>query len=56
MLNVQIPFTVYHSPFTMRYPFAVIHTSRLMVDGKCTVNSKWPMVNGPTIGGALGAD
>lgn len=33
-------------PFTViRYPLSVIHGQWLIVNGKCTVNSEWLMVN-----------
>jgi len=46
-MTASFPFTVYSSPFTMRYPFTVIReASRLIANGKCIVNSKWLIVNG----------
>ena len=40
------PFSLNHSPFTVGYPSTVIHAaSRLMVNGKHTVNSKWLTAN-----------
>jgi len=42
------PFTLHHSPFTMRYPFTV--NEWIMANGKCTENGKWLMVN--STGGA----
>ena len=46
------PFTLYRSPFTVRYPFTVIRDQWLIVNGKYTVNSKRKIVNGT--GGAYG--
>jgi hypothetical protein len=41
------PLTVHRSPFTVRYPLSVIHeATRLKVNGKCMVNSKWLIANG----------
>ena len=44
--------TVYCSPLSVHYQFTVIHDQWLIVNGKCTVNSKRKIVNGT--GGAYG--
>ncbi len=45
-MTASFPFTVYNSPFTVPYPFIVIHEhQQLTANGKCMVNGKRPMVN-----------
>lgn len=48
------PFTIHHSPFTMRYQFTVIHEAQwLIVNSKYTANSQRPTANGASKGGVL---
>ncbi len=44
-MSRAVPFTIYRSPFTMRYPFTVIRYSRLMANGKYMESGKWKKVN-----------
>ncbi len=52
-MTTSLPLSVYRSPFTMRYPFTVIHDQWLRANGKCMVNGKWLMVHGATEGSVL---
>ena len=45
-MTKSFPLTIHSLPFAVRYPFTVIHGQWLIVNSKCTVNSKWLMVNG----------
>lgn len=42
----SLPFTVQRSLSIRRYPFTAICSQWLVANSKCTVNSKWLMVNG----------
>lgn len=39
-------FTVYRSPFTLRYLFSVFYNQRLMVNGRRMDNGRWKTDNG----------